>query len=108
MEGAKEVCSLFSACVSVSVKGRGCDPGVGAKPLLRREAGELQCGGWNAEQRGEARTEHLGIGACWRGESRRKRIYRCHGGARELESFRSGITEREEAMAGSGMEKMGY
>lgn len=45
MEGAEGVCSLLSACVSVSGKGRGCDPGVVAKPLLWREAGELQCGG---------------------------------------------------------------
>lgn len=98
-EGYKGVCSLFGACVFVSGISRGCDPEVTAKPLLRREAGEPQRGGRNAEQRGEASGEHLGIRARWQGGSRRRRIYCCPGGVRGMESFRSGVAERKEDMA---------
>lgn len=58
--------------------------------------------------RAEAGGEHLGIRARWRGGSRRRRIYRCRGGAKGMESFRSGVVERKEDMASSGMEKVGY
>lgn len=98
-EGYKGVCSLFGACVSVSGISRGCDPEVTAKPLPWREAGGPQRGGRNAEQRGEASGEHLGIRARWQGGSRRRRIYCWPGGVRGMESFRSGVAERKEDMA---------
>lgn len=106
--GCQGVCSLFSASVSVSGISRGCDLEVIAKPLPWREAGEPQHAGRNAEQQGEARGQHLGIRARWRGGSRRRRIYHCPSGVRGMESFRSGVVERKEDMASSGVEKVGY
>jgi len=92
--GYEGACSLFSACVSVSGMSRGCDPVVTVKPMPWREAGEPQHGGRNAEQRGEARGEHLGIGVRWRGGSRQRRIYRCPGGVWGMESSRKVVLQR--------------